>query len=229
MAHLRIFRHYIHTPFVITAILEGAVLFCAAYLGHITRFGVLPSFTGHLGFALTFSSVLLFFMVAMGVYEARLREGYVGVMLRTAVAVFLLGTIGMAFVLLLFPDLVLGRGVLLFASIEGFLLVAALRWITSNFIDEDFMKSRVLILGTGQRAVKVASRMRRRSDRRAFVLEGFMQQAGTPNLIGDFGARVIPYPETGLKRYCEAEDIDQIVVAADDRRAAGTSDSPIPI
>lgn len=228
MAHLRIFRHYIHTPFVITAVLEGAVLFFAAFLGHFTRFGVFPSLSEHFVFALTFSGVLLFFMVAMGVYEARLREGYVGVMLRTAVAVFLLGTIGMALVLFLFPDLVLGRGVLLFASIEGFLLVAALRWITSNFIDEDFMKSRVLILGTGQRAVKVASRMRRRSDRRAFVLEGFMQQEGTPNLIAEFGANVIAYPEAGLSAYCQANDVDQIVVAADDRRAAGDNSPGIP-
>ncbi|XOV81748.1 MAG: TIGR03013 family XrtA/PEP-CTERM system glycosyltransferase [bacterium] len=228
MAHLRIFRHYIHTPFVFTALLEGVVLFFAAYLGHFTRFGLFPGFSEHFVFALTFAGVLLFFMVAMGVYEARLREGYVGVMLRTAVAVFLLGTIGMALVLFLFPDLVLGRGVLLFASIEGFLLVAVLRWLTSNFVDEDFMKSRVLILGTGQRAVKVASRMRRRSDRRAFVLDGFMQLAGTPNLIAEFGAHVIAYPESGLAAYCATHDIDQIVVAADDRRADGDSAGGIP-
>ncbi len=227
MGHIRILRHYIHTPFILTAMVEFAVTCFAAYLGYLTRYGVFPNFEEHLPFALTFALVLSFFMIAMGVYEARLREGHLGVMLRTAVAMFLLGTIGMAVLLYLLPALSQGRGVLLFSSVEAFLFITALRWATSAFISEDFMKRRVIILGTGNRAIKVASRMRRRSDQRAFILVSFVQPADTEDLVSMYGADVTPYPKNGLFDYCKRRDVDEIVVATDDRREE-SSNTPMP-
>ncbi len=227
MAHIRILRHYIHTPFLITAALESVAIAAAAYTGFFTRYGEFPDFYQHLPFAVTFGIVQTFFMAAMGVYEARLREGYVGVLLRTAVAMFLLGTLGMAVVLYLATGLSEGRGVLLFSTIEAFIFVALLRWLTSNIIDEDFMKRRVVVLGAGERAIKIASRMRRRSDQRAFILAGFLQQPGTADSVSEYGARVFEYPSEGLLRYCADKDIDEIVVATDDRRADSTN-TPVP-
>ncbi len=219
MAHIRILRHYIHTPFLMTAGVEAVAIALGAYTGYATRYGAFPGFSEHAAFAIVFAAVLTFFNVAMGVHEARLREGYVGVMLRTAVAFFLLGTLTMAVILYFAPNLSEGRGVLLFSTIEAYVFVAVLRWGSSRIIDEDFMKRRVLVLGTGQRALKIASRMRRRSDRRAFVLLGFVEMPNSDDVVSTFDAKVLPYPNQGFLEYCEGLDVDEIVVASDDRRA----------
>ena len=216
--HIRIFRHYIHTAFVLASLAEGIALLLAAYAGYYTRWGELPVFTEHLPFALTFSLVLSVCMAVMGVHEARLREGYVGVLLRTAVAMFLLGTLVMAVVLYLATGLSEGRGVLLFATIEAFILIVALRWIITRFLAEDMLKRRVIVLGTGRRASKIASRMRRRSDRRAFVLLGFLQQDPTIDFVSEYGADVLSVSDESLSEFCSRQRIDEIVVAADERR-----------
>ncbi len=224
MAHVRIFRHYIHTSFLLATVSEYLALAAAAYTGYFTRWGQFPDFAEHIPFALTFALVMTFFMAIMGVHEARLREGYMGVLLRTAVAMFLLGTLGMAVVLYMSTGLSEGRGVLLFTTIEAFIFVAILRWLTSRFISEDILKRRVLIFGTGERALKIASRMRRRSDRRAFVLVGYLQTEGTSDLVSEYSANILPYPDTTLVAFCQTHDIDEIVVASDERR--GNNERP---
>ena len=217
-AHIRIFRHYIHTPFLLAALAESIAVAAAAYTGHFTRWGEFPDFSTHLPFALTFAFVLSFCMAVMGVHEARLREGYMGVLLRTAVAMFLLGTLGMAVVMYLATGISEGRGVLLFATIEAFIFVASLRWLTSQFLSEDLLKRRVLVYGTGQRALKIASRMRRRSDRRAFILVGYLQPEGVEDQVSSFAGPLLPYPNVALAQYCLELGIDEIVVASDERR-----------
>ena len=217
-AHIRIFRHYIQTSFILTSFAEGLALVAAAYFGHLTRWGTLPNFYDHLPFAITFSVVLSICMAVMGVHEARLREGYMGVMLRTAVAMFLLGTLAMAVVLYLATGLSEGRGVLLFSTIEAFLFVAILRWVTTRFVSEDLLKRRVLVYGTGQRASKIASRMRRRSDRRAFVLVGYLQPETAIDEVSEYGANILPPPNGTLADYCKDLGVDEIVVAFDARR-----------
>ncbi|MEM7099855.1 MAG: TIGR03013 family XrtA/PEP-CTERM system glycosyltransferase [Pseudomonadota bacterium] len=216
--HIRLFRHYIHTSFLIATLAEGLAVVAAAYTGHFTRWGEFPDFYTHLPFALTLAAVLTFSMAIMGVHEARLREGYVGVMLRTAVAMFLLGTLAMAVVMYLATGLSEGRGVLLFSTIEAFIFVAVLRWFTSRFLSEDLLKRRVLVYGTGHRASKIASRMRRRSDRRAFVLVGYLQPDSSEDLVSEYGATILPKPNVTLSEYCEDLDIDEIVIAFDARR-----------
>jgi len=227
MAHIRIFRHYIHTPFLLTAALESVAIGFAAYTGYFTRFGEFPDFYAHLPYAISLGAMLTFFMMTMGVYEARLREGILGVALRTAVAMFLLGTLGMSILMYLATGLSEGRGVLLFSLLEAFAIVIALRLITSSIVDDDFMKRRVVVLGTGMRALKIANRMRRRSDQRAFVLAGYMSQPGTDDVVSELGVKIMGYPEQGLLSFCREHHIDEIVVASDDRRA-DSSNTPVP-
>ena len=74
----------------------------------------------------------------------------------------------------------------------------------------------MLILGTANRALKVASRMRRRSDRRGFILVGYLETGTEPDLVSEFGARVIR--DRSLPEVCRSERVNEIVVALDDRR-----------
>ena len=119
MAHVRLFRHYIHTPYLLMSALEVVLVAGAAYLGYYTRFQEWPEIVDYLAPASSFGLVLVVAMFAMGVYESHVREGYAGMMLRTAVAIFLLGTMATAILSYFIPAAFMGRGVLLFSTTEA--------------------------------------------------------------------------------------------------------------
>ena len=104
MPHIRIFRHYLHTPYLVMAAVETVVLFGCAFLGYLTRNEQLPPFYDYFWAAFVFALAQVVTMVAMGVYESRVREGYTGMMLRTAVAMFLLGSMFIACLLYTSPS-----------------------------------------------------------------------------------------------------------------------------
>ena len=222
MAHVRVLRHYIHTPYIFTSIIEAVLIMFAAFLGHLSRYGELPSFEDYWLVALSFSLIHVLSMFAMGVYESRLREGYAGMMLRTAVSIFLLGSMAYAIFAYFIPAIEMGRGVLLFSATEAFVLVAVSRWLTNQFVDEDALKTRVIILGTGHRAKKIASRMRRKSDQRAFLLLGFLKLPDHEDFVSEYGVNILD-TKLSLTEFCAEHNVQEIVVAIDERRRDGNS------
>ena len=213
MPHIRVLRHYIHTPYLVFAGLETLLIAAGAVAGYYTVHEAWPSPT-YLPIALTFAVVLVFSMAAMGVYESRVREGFMGMTLRTAVAIFLIGTMLIALLSYLFPVIAMERAVLLFAVLETFVIVVVIRWIAFQFISEDALKSRIVVLGAGQRALKIATRMRRKSDRRAFILLGFIDLGSDNVAVRDHNATVLPRPDE-LLAFCVEQRVDEIVVAVD--------------
>lgn len=203
-------------------------MFACAFLGFTTRNLYLPVFTDYFWPAFTFAIIQVITMVAMGVYESRVREGYTGMMLRTAVALFLLGSMSVAVLSYFVPVLAMGRGVLIFSIIEGFVAVSLIRWGSTYLFSEDALKKTVLVLGTGQRALKVATRMRRRSDRRAFRLHGFVALDQEPSAVAEAGGDVLHIDEP-LSAYCERHEIDEIVVALDERRRNREANNGLPL
>lgn len=229
MPYVRILRHYIHTPYLLIAAAEACLIGVAAYLGHFTRYQVLPDLVAYLPHAVGFAVTQVLAMAAMGVYEAQIREGFAGMTLRTAVAIFLLGTMAMAILAYFVPLLAVSRGTLLFSAIEAFAVVVLFRWGAFQLLSDDLFRRRVLVLGTGQRASKIASRMRRRSDQRAFSLLGFLDLEGLPHPpVADYGAHVIR-TELSLPEFCPLYDVDEIVVAMDERRRNQDSSGGLPM
>ncbi|MFU8816859.1 MAG: TIGR03013 family XrtA/PEP-CTERM system glycosyltransferase [Pseudomonadales bacterium] len=217
-----------HTPILLTALAEGVLLTLAPYIGSYLRTGEIPGGLDLLFPSLTFATVLVVAMLSMGVYEAKIREGVAGMMLRTAVAIFLLGAMATAILSYVLPDLAIGRGVLLLTCVSAFILLAVWRWLTGHFLNEEVFKRRVVVLGTGERALKIAARMRRRVDQRGFVLLGFIEPnaAADTDAISDRGAKVIRINEP-LADYCRQNEVDEIVVAMDERRRNGGSGLPL--
>ena len=216
MPHIRVLRHYIHTPYLLMAAFEIGVITAVAFAGYYTRHRFWPEPSEFAPTAVTFAVVMVFAMGAMGVYESRVREGFMGMTLRTAVSIFLIGTMIVAVLSYLVPLISMERGVLLFAVLESFVAVVIVRWITMQFISEDALKSRIVVLGAGKRALKIATRMRRKSDRRAFVLLGFIDLDPEHAEVAAHGANLVHRPNR-LLDYCADERIDEIVVAVDGR------------
>lgn len=79
MAHVRLFRHYIHLPFVILGLIDCAVLVLACALAIFFRFfGDVELFGANLKFILPSCVVFAIFnlvvMVALGVHQSRVEE-----------------------------------------------------------------------------------------------------------------------------------------------------------
>jgi sugar transferase (PEP-CTERM system associated) len=215
---IRIFQHYWHLHLAVLAVVEAAIFFFAPYAGLLIRLGEdevdrqgLPPMA-YLG--LLFAVVMFVCMAAMGLYNARQRSRLAGLLARVAASV-LTGTLILAVIFYLFPDLEIGRGALMLSTAVSFAAVVLVRTIWDTLVDEDLFKRRVLIYGAGRRAGSIA-RLRRRSDRRGFVTVGYLPAAGdAPSEIPDAEKISRPADLLGL---CARSRVDEIVVAMDDRR-----------
>jgi sugar transferase (PEP-CTERM system associated) len=161
-----------------------------------------------------FAAIILLGMAALGGYRPHLRTSLFGLMARQAVA-FVLGGIGLIVLYYVVPQAYVGRGVMGIALLLGFVLVAIFRVLFMRMVEISALKRRVLILGAGQRASQIHNRMRRRSDRRGFSVVGYLRCPNDPVFVpGDL--LVTGHPP--LRTLVQQRQVDEIVVAVDDRR-----------
>jgi len=228
-SHIRILRHYIHTPYLIIAACEAVLVVAGVYIGYWLRYQDSDIVTSsHPVTAVVYAVIVLFGMVAMGVYGSHVREGYVGMTLRTAVAIFLIASMGSGIVFYFLPDLAIWRGTLAISAVASFVLIAMFRWFALSVLDLDNLKRRVLVLGTGSRAEKIASRMRRRYDQRAFLIHGYIPFEQTADRVTQHGGAILTLDEP-LNVLCNRERIDEIVVALDERRRNREHSAGLPL
>jgi sugar transferase (PEP-CTERM system associated) len=211
---VRILRHHVQLPILVLMALEATFAIVALVLV-ATRWGTIAFVQAmpHWSTALLFAVALLVVNGAMGLYNTRLREHLFGLALRfLLVSATLLAAIGL--VLYSFPSsrLALADFATAIALAAGASLAA--RYLLMHFVSDGFLKTRILVYGTGRQAQSIAN-LKRRSDRMGFVVAGYLPAAGETRGIPD--AQVV---DTGgdLLAYCFANDIDEIVVAMDDRR-----------
>lgn len=215
---LRLFKHYWHSRLAALAIAELVLFACAPFIAAGLRFGVEPGeideFVGAFQYrAILYSCVLFTTMAAMGLYHARQRSRFVGRLARISVGV-MAGTLVTGIVLYFVPQLYFGRGILLGAALISLVGSAVLRTVLERVIDESAFKKRVLIFGSGSRATSL-HRLRRRSDRRGFLLVGYLSANGEPISVDP---ALILGGADDLVRLSQELEVDEIVVAMDDRR-----------
>jgi len=227
-SHIRIFRNYVHTPYLLMAIAEyGLVVACVFFAVNIQIWQLPIENRSVLASGLLYALMVVISMISMGVYESRIREGFSGQVLRTAVAIFLIATMGMAVIAYFIPLVTLGRGVLTVCTLSAFFSIVIFRLIVISVTDKDSLKKRVVILGTGNQAKKVALRMRREYDRRGFVLVGFAGMNGADNMLED--SQKVFQLDIPLLEFCLQENIDEIVVALDERRRNQDARGGLPL
>lgn len=219
MAHIRILKHYFHVPFLLLGLLEAALLIGSVYLAAHLRFANLEAAVlGGIGplwpRAWLFALLVLICMTAMGVYQARGREGMSGVMLRTAVSYFL-GAAALSMVFYTFPALHLGRGVFIIAAVLSFFSLFVVRALLGKLVGADTLKRKIMVLGAGERAKIIESKVKAEGDDRGFLLCGFIPVPEEPVVVE--AGRVVPQ-HGSLLNLAEQYDVDEIVVAIDDRR-----------
>jgi sugar transferase (PEP-CTERM system associated) len=217
---IHIFNHYVPGRLIALAALEALVLLIAAYVGislHTSGTGAtISSETAVPSQALAFAVGMMFVISSMGLYQSDLRDKNRAVGLRF-IAAFVLGFAAIGVVLSLMPSLNPGPvalGGALAVALAGSLLVrtAFHRWNESGVF-----KSRVLVLGTGSRVMKIAEYGGRNPHHRVvgyIALQATKHYVPLPN--------VLPMTsEDSLLSVVQKYAIDQIVVAVRDRRGGG--------
>ncbi|HSN71409.1 MAG TPA: TIGR03013 family XrtA/PEP-CTERM system glycosyltransferase [Steroidobacteraceae bacterium] len=216
---IRIFRHYWQLALAVLAAAELLVFFFAPHVAALIRFqtdlATIEASEGPMWpRGLVFAGTMFFMMGAMGLYHARQRSRLTGLLARVAASVTL-GSMVLAIVFYLVPIIALGRGVLLLTSLLAFGGVVLLRIVFDKLAREDIFKRRVLVFGSGSRAGSIAQ-LRRRTDRRGFTVVGYIPADGDdPEGVADSLRVKLP---GSLLELCASFQVDEIVVAMDDRR-----------
>ncbi len=166
-------------------------------------------------YAIVFSSVVQLSSLALGLYNSKLRENYRDMVRRILVSI----AIGFFIVSLINPfyaENSLPIELLAVSTLLCFFEACIFRYFTLRFDLFGFYKQNILVLGAGERASIIEKRMRRGVDRQGFSIHGFMMMEGDieDGIIHENKIEL----EGSLVNYALEHEIDEIVVANDERR-----------
>ena len=165
---------------------------------------------------LVFAGVLMLAMTSMGLYATHSRDGWSGHVVRALVAFFAGGLTLMALQYLTPVDDI-GRGVMVLALGFGFAGVMVARAFALRVGQGELLRRQVLVLGVGEKADLIHSRLRRDSDRRTFGIVGYVPVQGDAERVP---AELRLSPSEGLPAMVDLLGVDEIVVAPDCRRGS---------
>ena len=219
---IRLFTHYVPGRLIVLAALEALVLLMAAYVGislDLARSGAaisgaaeaVPSQAG------AFALGMMIVMSSMGLYQPDLWNNTRSIRARLVIA-FLLGFAITGLVWSLMPSLYprsveLGATIMIVALAGSALVRAAFQ----KWTNLGAFKSRVLVLGTGSRVMKLAEQARRNPNHQVI---GYISLQPSRHYVPL--PQVLPMaPGDSLLSIVEKYAIDQLVVAVRDRRGGG--------
>ena len=217
---IRLFGHYVYFAVALLFAAEAIMFFAAVYAAVLVRFHGsfesipdAPDLVGALWpRALLFSLIMLLSLLSFGLYSERQRARLTGIAARLILAVLMAFGVASALFYLV-PYLWIGRGVVGLATLSALLGMVVSRSIFSRVVDEDVLKRRVLVYGAGKSAAAIAG-IRRRADRRGFLVVGYVPAAGEQRQVTDG----LLDPTVGLVHLCSRLEVSEVVVAMDDRR-----------
>ena len=202
---------------IIELIFFSGSLFLSIYLNEIFSYTTASSIPLNYQFAysLLFGLMVQLSSLSLGLYNSKLRENIRGVIRRQLVSV----AIGLFIFTLINPFLgthAIAIEIIAMAAVFSFCLASLFRWFILHIGFLGINKRRVLVLGAGERAAIIEQRMRRDVDRQGFELHGFMVMAGDKKNGVKQENRITL--NSSLVIYALENDIDEIVVASDERR-----------
>jgi sugar transferase (PEP-CTERM system associated) len=202
---------------IIELILLVGALPLTIYLNNLISFiNVTPITDNYLFiYAVVFALLNQLTSLSLGLYDSTLRVNFRGVIRRllmcVAVAFFLLTIINP-----LYGQDILPIEILAFASLVSLIVIAIFRYFTFQVDFFGFNRRVILVLGAGERASIIERRMRRDVDRQNFSVHGYVIMDGDSEEGIKKETRITL--ESSLVNYALEHEIDEIVVASDERR-----------
>lgn len=217
---VRLFRHYVPAYMILLAVLDVVMLIGAAYAGITLGMRDLSAEDGTVDrmlfpAVLALVLVMLGVMTSMGLYWRGLRSRPAEHALRLVGSVVVGGTFGAILIaaVLYVPVTQQVVTVTIALALAG---VGAIRLIHYALSDSKALKRRTIVLGAGKKAGQLEM-LRRKSDWRGYYLLGYAPLGEEVTVVKKRNLRRLDRP---LAEYVKAYDIDEIIVAIDERRQA---------
>ncbi len=167
-------------------------------------------------YAIIFALASGLFSLSLGLYNPKLREPYRAVFRRIVIAVAM-GGFTVTVLTLGFDNFGIPFEVSLLAVALGIAIVGLVRYLDFEFEFLAQKKISVLVLGAGERASIIERRMKRRVDRQRFDLHGFVVMRGD-SPTGIQKEKKLTLEGQSLADYIAENDVDELIVACDERR-----------
>ncbi len=218
---LRIFRHYVPRLLLVTVTAEALILLVSLLVTGLFALlasnglprGEAGALSSLIPSAMGFTLAMLTGLLATGCYQRDPRDLPAQTTARLIIG-FLIGLALIACIRPGVPSFLPERRLLLPAALLAFIGLLSARLVFSRST-ESHLRRRVLVLGVGERAKRLEG-LRRASDRIGIVIVGFVDVGAGPAVIDP--ARTIV--STGaLPELVKRFDVDELVVALDDRRS----------
>ena len=212
-------RYYVPTEFVVLAVLEFFMLLLSLYLALEIRFWSedwRSTFGDFLPKALVYAVVMQLSLVAFGLYQ-RQTGRFINMLVLRIASGLLLGLVPLGVSFYIVPSFFLGRGVLFLAVIFSFLLISLVRLFFRKVVKDRNMWPRVLVLGDGEKASLIREAVKK-GEIRGLNIVAYLPLPGDKNISDRETIESLQKP---LVNYVEELDVDEIVIAMDDRRSRG--------
>ncbi|MGX5174077.1 TIGR03013 family XrtA/PEP-CTERM system glycosyltransferase [Aliikangiella sp. IMCC44653] len=215
----RIFGHYIPKSLTFLALVEFFILLCSFYIAIEIRFSAEDYQLSQLQQsphikAFVFAVTVFLSMVAVGLYSRSMRETFERVFVKLIIT-NIIAFIGLVTVYYIMPSWFVGRGAVGIALLIIFIGLIIVRQIYANLVDTKLMRSRVLVIGTGE-AAKQLELLKRKSDWRGITLVGCLHLPGQKELIKNY--QVIR-SDASLTQLVKDYGIDEIIIAVEESSA----------
>ncbi len=215
---IRIFRHYIPVSLLVIGLLEFALMIVSIYLALMLRWAdtsdIGATITTNLPQALTFAAVFSCVMLSVGLYQKENMRAF-GTVLSRLVFSFGFGFVVLALTYFVVPGLAIWRSAVGIGMAFSFVGIVAFRWLYLRITDSDGLKRRILVLGVGARAARI-DELERCNRSVGFRCVGFVPLSDRSVKIDE---RRDMWGNLRLADLADEQDIEEIVVALDDRRA----------
>jgi sugar transferase (PEP-CTERM system associated) len=215
---IRLFGQYVHASIAVLTATEALIFFASLIVAALVTNQVSLHAIGETAGviwpqALLFSAVMIVSLLAFGLYSARQRARAGGLLVRAAVAI-VAGIVVTSIAFYFLGSRWMGSGVLAMSAAGAVAGLAISRLAFWHLVDEDIFKRRVLVYGCGRNAGAI-SNLRRRADRRGFMLVGFVQAEDETPIVSQ---EQMLDGALGLPELCARLNVDEVVVAMEDRR-----------
>jgi sugar transferase (PEP-CTERM system associated) len=213
---IRIFRHYISVAYLWLLLTEWLVFFLALYCGAAIRFLYKSSWYSEeqmFQAALVFAFAFSLSCSALGLYRKTLDKDEYNLLERISFS-FATAIIVLVFIYYSIPGLMLARSVLVSGIAFSFFALLLTRYLFYRFASHDKLLRRLLVIGCGNRAAQLG-KVNSQFVHRGFEIVGYVSLEDEPSVIGNV---IRLNKDLSLVGVVESENIDEVVIAIDDRR-----------
>lgn len=181
---VRLFKHYIPYPVLLLGLIDFLLLLVAAEAGWIVRAVQINMEVGSIvdrpAPIFSFAIALQLALIAVGIYGPEALQSLRFAAARILVAISL-GVIFLSLMSFAMPGATLWRSNSLYAMVLAILFLMVVRALLGTILDSDIFKRRLLILGSGPRAGRIAA-LDKRPDS-GFIVAGYVDMNEGPSLI----------------------------------------------